>query len=63
MTTDKMKYHIGNELIDFINSLTPIQLMKMKKALLKDFENVHESQTLFYRQIELKYINYLLEQN
>jgi len=64
MTQDKIKKYLGSELMEFINSLNPEQLAKMKKALKVDMDNYkHESQTLFNREIELKYINYLLNEN
>ena len=39
MTQNKIKKYLGSELMEFINSLNPEQLTKMKKALKADINN------------------------
>lgn len=64
MTIDKITHYLGSELTQFIGSLKAEQLQKMKKDLKADIELHKKGNTiLFIRQIELNYINYLLQEN
>lgn len=60
MTADKFKHYLGEELMKFISSLNAEQLSRMKKAIEQDIDICTCSKILFKREVELKYINYLL---
>jgi len=60
MSPDKFNHYLGKELMKFISSLNAEQLSRMKKDILKDLEICTCSRIVFKREVELKYINYLL---
>lgn len=60
MTADKFNHYLGEELMKFISSLNAEQLTRMKKDILQDIDICTCSKILFKREVELKYINYLL---
>lgn len=61
MTIDKFKHYLGEQVFNHINSLNIEQLNEMRRNLSDDIKAIqHDSETLFKRNIELNYINYLL---
>lgn len=62
MTTDKIKYYIGQEILNFYNSLNIEQLKECKRKLIYEFNNGVKlpNEIMFKYTIELEYINILL---
>lgn len=64
MTIDKIKHVLGVFLVNYLSSLTREQLKTTKNQLLQDIkllETQRQYNILFKRNIELKFINYLLD--
>ena len=61
MTIDKITHYIGEDLVNHISSLDATQLAKMKIDIENDLKHIkHDSQTLFKRNLERRFINYRL---
>ena len=61
MTIDKIKHYLKEPIFSHISGLNTEQLRKQKADLLNDMATVnHPENVIFTRNVELKYINYLL---